>query len=148
MEKTVILPGMWGKVNSDEIDEEQMSYGIVTHRPGYKKVVFSGAVHPEGDVKEQTRQILAQKRRALGAHGGSCDDITMLRMFVRDELLSPETQVRINEARAEFFERPHYPAATMIGVADLLHEDALIEMEIEAEIPEDEWETEVITDDE
>lgn len=146
MEKTVILPGMWGKVNSDIIDEEQMSYGIISHRPGYKKVDFSGAVHPEGDIKEQTRGILAQKQRALSEHGGSFADITMLRMFVRDTILSPETQVRINEARAEFFDRPHYPAATMVGVSELLHEDALIEMEIEAEIPDDEWETEVITD--
>lgn len=148
MKKTVIFPGMWGKVNSGEIDEEQMSYGVITHRTDYKKVVFSGAVHPEGDIKEQTREILAQKQRALDAHGGSCSDITTLRMFVREEILSPETQVQINEARAEFFERPHYPAATMIGVADLLHEDALIEIEIEAEIPDDEWETEVITNDE
>lgn len=148
MEKTVILPGMWGKVNSEEIDEEQMSYGIVTHRPRYKKVVFSGAVHPDGDIKEQTRQILAQKQRALDAHGGSFDDVTILRMFVREEILSHETQVRINEARAEFFERPHYPAATMVGVGDLLHEDALIEIEIEAEIPDDDWEMEVITEDE
>lgn len=146
MKKTVILPGMWGKVNSETLDEEQMSYGIVIHRHEFKKVVFSGAVHPEGDIKEQTREILAQKQRAISAHGGSFDDITTLRMFVREEVLSPDTQVRINEARAEFFDRPHYPAATMVGVSELLHEDALIEIEIEAEIPENDWETEVITD--
>ena len=139
---------MWGKVNSDEIDEEQMSYGVMTHRSGYKKLAFSGAVSAEGDIEEQTRQILSYRQNVLNEHGGDMDDITMLRMFVREEVLSPETQVRINEVRAEFFERPHYPAATMIGVADLLHEDALIEIEIEAEIPEDGWETEVITGDE
>jgi len=148
VKKTVILPGLWGQVNSEEIDEEQMSYGVVTHRPGYRKVTFSGAVHPEGDVKEQTREVLAQKQRAIRGHGGSMDDITTLRMYVREEVLSPETQVRINEARAEFFESPHYPAATMVGVADLLSEDALIEIEIEAEIPDDDWETEVVTGDE
>lgn len=32
----------------------------------------------------------------------------------------------------------------MVGVADLLQEDALVEIEIEAEIPEDDWETEVV----
>lgn len=148
MEKTIILPGMWGKVNSDEIDGEQMSYGVLTHRTGYKKLVFSGAVSIEGDIKEQTRQILSYRQNALNKHGGDMDDITMLRMFVREEVLSPETQVQINEVRAEFFGRPHYPAATMIGVADLLHEDAFIEIEIETEIPEDSWETEVITEDE
>ena len=148
MNKTVILPGMWGDVDSEEIDEPQMSYGVATHRPGYRKVVFSGAVHPEGDAAEQTRTILAHRRHALSDLGGSMDDVTTLRLYVREEVLSEETQTRIHEARAEFFERPHYPAATMIGVADLLHEDALLEIEVEAEIPDDDWETEVVTGEE
>lgn len=50
MKKTAILPGMWGDVESDEIDELQMSYGVVTHRPGYKKVIFSGTGHPEHGI--------------------------------------------------------------------------------------------------
>lgn len=139
---------MWGSVDSDEIDEMQMSYGVVTHRPGYKKVVFSGAGHPEGDVADQTRTILSHRQQAIADLGGSMDDVTTLRMYVREEVLSPETQVRIHEARAEFFERPHYPAATMVGVADLLQDDALIEIDIEAEIPDDDWETEVVTGEE
>jgi enamine deaminase RidA (YjgF/YER057c/UK114 family) len=147
MEKTVILPGMWGTLDSDSIDEEQLSYGVVTHRPGYRKVVFSGAVHPEGGLEEQTRAILTHKRDALHDLGGSMDDVTMLRMFVREDHLSRETQVRIHEVRAEFFDRPHYPAATMVGTADLLG-DALVEIELEAEIPDDDWETDVLTGEE
>lgn len=145
MDKTVILPGMWGEVDSDEIDELQMSYGVVTHRPGYRKVTFSGAGHPDGDVAEQTRAILTHKREAIEDLGGSMDGVTTLRLFVREDVLSPETQVRIHEARAEFFESPHYPAATMVGVADLLHDGMLVEIEIEAEIPDDDWNTDVIT---
>jgi len=147
MEKTMILPGMWGTLDSDFIDEEQMSYGVVTHRPGYRKVVFSGAVHPEGDLEEQTRAILTHKRDALRNLGGSMDDVTMFRMFVREDHLSRETQVRIHEVRAEFFDRPHYPAATMVGAADRLG-DALVEIELEAEIPDDDWETDVLTGEE
>ena len=139
---------MRGRVDSDEIDEFQMSYGVVTHRPGYKKVVFSGAGHPEGDVADQTRTILSHKQQAIADLGGSMDDVTTLRLYVREDVLSPETQARIHEARAEFFERPHYPAATMVGVADLLQDDALIEIDIEAEIPDDDWETEVVTGEE
>jgi enamine deaminase RidA (YjgF/YER057c/UK114 family) len=139
---------MWGPVDSDEIDELQMSYGVVTHRSGYKKVVFSGSGHPEGDVADQTRTVLAHKEQAIADLGGSMGDVTTLRTYVREDVLSPETQVRIHEVRAEFFERPHYPAATMVGVADLLHEDVLVEIEIEAEIPDDGWGTEVVTDEE
>ena len=145
MEKTVLLPGMWGTIESDEIEEPQMSYGVVTHRPGYRKVVFSGAAHPDGDIEAQTRTILSHRQRALEDLGGSMDDVTSLRLFVREDVLSRETQVRIHEVRAEFFERPQYPAATMVGVADLLQEDALVEIELEAEIPDDDWETEVVS---
>lgn len=147
MKKTAILPGMWGDVESDEIDELQMSYGVVTHRPGYKKVIFSGTGHPEGDITEQTRGILAQIQESLADLGGSMADVTTLRLFVREDVLSQETQVQIHEVRAEFFEHPHYPAATMVGVAQLLYEEMLIEIETEAEIPEDDWETEIIDGD-
>lgn len=41
--------------------------------------------------------------------------------------------------------RRHYPAAAMVGVGDFLHEDALVEIGIEAEIPDDDWVTGVIT---
>lgn len=148
MEKTAIVPGMWGTIDSDEIDEAQMSYGVVTHRSGYRKVVFSGSVHPEGDVAEQTRAILEHKGEALADLGGSYDDVTVMRLFVREEALDRETQTRIHEVRADFFESPHYPAATMVGVADLLNEDALVEIELEAEIPDDDWETTVVGDEE
>jgi enamine deaminase RidA (YjgF/YER057c/UK114 family) len=135
---------MQGNIDSEEIDEPQMSYGVVTHRPGYKKVVLSGDVAPGGVVAEQTRTILTHKEQALADLGGSMDDLTVLRLFVREEHLSRETQMRIHEARAEFFDSPHYPAATMVGVADLLHDDALLEIELEAEIPDDDWKTDVI----
>jgi enamine deaminase RidA (YjgF/YER057c/UK114 family) len=146
VKKTVMLPGMWGAIDSETIDEAQMSYGVVTHRPGYKRVVFSGSASREGDIGEQTREILEHKRKAIADLGGSMDDVTVLRLYVREEVLSEETQTRIHEVRADFFERPHYPAATMIGVADLLGESALVEIEIEAEIPDDGWETEIIDD--
>lgn len=147
MRKTVILPGMWGNLESEEIDEEQMAYGVVTHRDGYKHVDFSGSVWTEGDIAEQTRRILSHKRNAIDELGGSMDDVTVFRAFVREEALTRENQTRMHEVRAEFFERPHYPASTTVGVADLFGEDALVEIELEAEIPDDGWETEVLTDD-
>lgn len=142
MHKHVLLPGLFGGLDdSAEVDEPQMAYGVVTERPSFRRVVFSGAVAIEGDVVEQTRTILAEKGSALADLGGSFDDVTELRLYVRAELLDEETQARIHEVRAEFFESPHYPAATMVGVADLVHDEALVEIELVAEIPDDGWET-------
>jgi enamine deaminase RidA (YjgF/YER057c/UK114 family) len=147
MEKTVIIPE-WYTVESEELDEAASAYGVITQRSGYRHVSFSGGVALEGDIKEQTRTILSHKQDALEYLGGSMSDIVTLRCFVLADILSSETQGGIHEARAEFFERPNYPASTMVGVAGLLHDDALIEIEVEAEIPEEEWDTEVITSDE
>ena len=145
MKKTVVLPGMWGEMDSETIDEPQMSYGVVTHREGYSEVSFSGSIHPEGDIADQTREILSHKSEALADLGGSMDDVTRMQLFVLDDVLSRETQVRIHEVRGEFFERPHYPAATMVGVSELLHEDALVEIELEAVIPAEDWEVAVVS---
>jgi enamine deaminase RidA (YjgF/YER057c/UK114 family) len=147
MKKTVILPEWW-TVDSDNLDEASSAYGVVTQRSDHQHVSFSGGMAPEGDVKEQTRTILSHKQDALKQLGGSMDDVTALRCFVLSDILSRETQGQIHEARSEFFDRPHYPASTMVGVASLLHDDGLIEIEIEAEIPEEDWETEVITGEE
>lgn len=142
MRKHVLLPGMFGGMDDAEgIDEPQMAYGVVTERPTFRRVVFSGAVAIEGDVAAQTRTILAEKADALDDLGGSYDDVTEMRLYVREEHLDGATQRRVHEVRGEFFESPHYPAATMVGVADLVHDDALIEIEVVAEIPDDEWET-------
>lgn len=145
MEKTVILPGMWGDIDSDQIDEPQMAYGVVTHHDDHKRVTFSGSVHPEGGIEEQVRQILTHKEHALQDLGGSMDDVVRMQLFVRDDVLSRDAQTRIHEVRAEFFDSPHYPAATMVGVSALLTDDALVEIELEAEIPAADWETDVVT---
>jgi hypothetical protein len=57
----------------------------------------------------------------------------------------------VDAVRAEFFEYPHYPASTMVGVADLLGDEMLVEVEIEAEIPREgrtETPNDAVSDDE
>ncbi|WP_168215766.1 RidA family protein [Halorussus ruber] len=99
-------------------------------------------------MAEQVRTVLTHRQHALEDLGGSLDDVVKMQLFVREEVLSRETQAAIHEVRADFFDRPHFPASTMVGVASLLHPDALVEIEIEAEIPDDEWETTVLTGEE
>lgn len=141
MRKTAILPG--GLPNPDREYEPQMCYAVATERDGYRKVDFSGGVVPEGDVTEQARAQLGHFEDALADLGGSYDDVTVTRWYVVGDHLDRETQRALHEVRAEFFERPHYPASTMVGVASLLG-DALVELEMEAEIPDDEWAVETV----
>lgn len=144
MAKTVVLPE-WRTIDSDEIDEPRSSYATITRHADHRRVVFSGAMHPGDMVAEQVRQILIHKRHALEDLGGSMDDVVSMQFFVREDVLSRETQAEIHEVRAEFFERPHFPASTMVGVASLLDPNGLVEIEIEAEIPDDDWNVEVVT---
>lgn len=74
------------------------------------------------------------------------NDVVFTRYFVREDHLDRTTQALIHEARDEFFDRPHYPASTMVGTASLLAEDALVELEVEAEIPEEAWSADVLTE--
>lgn len=147
MEKTVILPE-WRSVDSEALEEPVSSYGTVVDHGDYRRVVFSGGTWPEGDVAEQVRQVLAHRRNALEDLGGSMDDVVSMQFFVLGAVLSRETQARIHEVRDEFFTRPHYPASTMVGVDSLVVADALVEVELEAEIPEDDWDVTVVTGDE
>lgn len=145
MRKTVVLP-TWRESPSDELDEPNDAYATITQHETHRRVVFSGGLTVEGDIREQVRTILERRRQALRDFGGSMNDVVMTRYFVRDDQLDRETQAAIHEARDEFFEHPHYPASTMVGTGSLLAEDALVEIEVEAEIPNEEWEVDVLTE--
>lgn len=142
MRKTAVLPGLFGSAEDDGV-EPQMCYAVATEREGYRNVSFSGGTVPEGDIADQARQQLGHFEDALTDLGGSYDDVTMMRWYVEAPQLDRETQQRLHEVRAEFFDRPHYPASTMVGVASILG-DGLVEIELEAEIPDDEWDVDVI----
>jgi len=144
MDKTVIL--LEGRtLDPNGETEPSSSYGTVTAHDDHRRVVFSGSTWPEGDIREQVRGVLAHKEHALEDLEGCMDDVVSMQVFVREDELSRETQTAIHEVRHEFFSRPHFPASTMVGVASLLHPDALVEVELEAEIPDDRWKTDVLT---
>lgn len=145
MQKTVLLP-TWRESPADDIDGPNDAYATITDHGTHRRVVFSGGLVTEGDLREQVRAVLAHRREALRDVGGGMDDVVRTRYFLREELLDREAQATVHEARDEFFENPHYPASTMVGAGSLLVEDALVEIELEAEIPHDDWEVEVLTE--
>ena len=148
MKKTVLAPEM-SDIDSEKLETTASSVGVVTHREGYRKVALSGLVWPEGNLQTQTRTVLEHVAEIVGENlGGSMDDVTATRWYVREDALTAENRARMHEVRAEFFDLPHYPASTMIGVADLVLADAMVELEVEAEIPDDDWTVEVRSPDE
>jgi enamine deaminase RidA (YjgF/YER057c/UK114 family) len=123
-----------------------MSVGVATERSDGVEVSLSGLVHPEGTPGEQAEVIFEIIADILTNDlDGAMADITLLRFYVRDEELTAETRQELHELRREIFDAPAYPAATMVGVSDLVHDDAALEIEAEAFVPDEEYEQTVVT---
>ena len=141
MRKTILEPGRGERDDTDAAS----SLGTAVHAPGGLDVTLSGLVAPEGDAERQTRAILSRIRRVVCDDlGGELEDVTALRVFVRDDALTPETRATLDRVRRQTFEWPRYPGVTTVGVSSLGHEDALVEVEAEAFVPDDGWETAVL----
>jgi enamine deaminase RidA (YjgF/YER057c/UK114 family) len=82
--------------------------------------------HPS-DVAAQARAVFGIIERALAEGGFSLADVVRTRMFVVDMALSEALSVVHGEVFGEI-----RPAATMVGVAALMHPSLLVEIEAEA----------------
>jgi enamine deaminase RidA (YjgF/YER057c/UK114 family) len=91
----------------------------------------SGQVVGVGNMYAQARQTLENISAALAKAGVPLECVVRTRMFVTDISLQDEA----GRAHGEFF-REILPVASMIGVSALVHPDMLIEIEVEAIIPE------------
>jgi len=86
----------------------------------------------KGDMRAQTRQVLANLGNALSRAGASFEDVVRVQVFVTDL-----TEFRaIHEVRLEYFHPDHLPTSTLVQVSGLVHPDALIEIDAIAVISE------------
>ena len=76
----------------------------------------------------QAREALAIVRRVLEANGSCLADVVRTRMFVVDIAANGAA---VGEAHGEVFGAVR-PAASMLGVAALIHADMLVEVEVDA----------------
>lgn len=76
----------------------------------------------------QAREALAIVRRVLEAAGSCLADVVRTRMFVVDIAANGAA---VGEAHGEVFGAVR-PAASMLGVAALIHADMLVEVEVDA----------------
>ncbi len=76
-----------------------------------------------GDIRVQTRRLLANLRQAVEAAGGSLRDITLITAY----LIDGADVAGMNEAYVEFFQEP-YPCRATLVVKDLLYPGVKVEM--------------------
>jgi enamine deaminase RidA (YjgF/YER057c/UK114 family) len=88
------------------------------------------------DVVGQTRQALANIAAVLEAGGARPEHVARMTWYVTDKQAYNRAQRAIGEAYRAVF-GAHYPAMTLVEVADLLEPGALVEIEATAVVPRD-----------
>jgi enamine deaminase RidA (YjgF/YER057c/UK114 family) len=91
----------------------------------------SGKVVGVGDMYAQAKQTLENIAAALAKAGVPLECVVRTRMFVTDISRQDEA----GRAHGEFF-RNILPVASMYGITALVHPEMLIEIEVEAIIPD------------
>jgi enamine deaminase RidA (YjgF/YER057c/UK114 family) len=89
---------------------------------------LAGRVIHVGDALQQARVAMATALFALERAGFGVECVVQTRMYVKDLI---ENQEAVGLAHSEVFGAVR-PAATMIGVADLVDPDMLVEVEVVA----------------
>jgi enamine deaminase RidA (YjgF/YER057c/UK114 family) len=106
------------------------SQGVITPTRG--RMVFisgmtardtDGRVVGPGDIDKQTRQVCENLKQAMGAAGGTLNDIVRVDVFVRNI----EHFDAIHRVRREYFSAPA-PASTMLEVSKMVSPEMLIEI--------------------
>lgn len=85
------------------------------------------------DFTGQVEQTLRNIRAIVEAAGGQVSDIVRLTWFITDKAAYLSQQREIGAAYRAVFGR-HFPAMSVVVVAALLEDDALVEIEATAEI--------------
>ena len=86
-----------------------------------------------GDMEAQTRQVLKNVGKVLQVGGATFADVVRVQVFVTDL----QNFRAVHDVRLEYFDSDQLPASTLVQVAGLAHEDALIEIDAVAAINPD-----------
>jgi enamine deaminase RidA (YjgF/YER057c/UK114 family) len=134
----VIMPKQ--QIRSDKLREPTGVFSHATAIEAKGRLVFisgmtarqlDGSMAGVGDIEVQTRQVCENLKAAVGAAGGTMDDICRVDVYIRNM----EQFAGIHKVRAEYFKEP-LPASTMVEVSKFTSPDALIEISAIAVVPD------------
>lgn len=129
--KKKIYP-MPGEIAKEGVFAGKLAFSNAVQTTGGSLLFISGqlafdedmALIGKGDIEIQTGQVLENIRKAVADAGGTMDDIVQVQVYVTDL-----THFRkIHKVRLMYFHPDHLPASTLVKVAGLAHDDALIEI--------------------
>ena len=106
--------------------------GRIVHLKGQVALDRDGRLVGRGDLAAQLQQTLDNIAAALSAVGGEMGDIVALTQYTTDI----EGFMACGEIRKRYFQPP-YPVTTTVQVARLYDPDLLVEITVQAEVPED-----------
>jgi enamine deaminase RidA (YjgF/YER057c/UK114 family) len=135
MKKTVVQPL-----------DRPFARAVGVEQPDHSRVFLSGAFASDTGVglESQTREALAAIEALIETFDGGIADLVRVRIYV-NETLDGEAYDRVTAVRREFFpDDRHYPASTVLEVTGLVNEAYRVEVEADAIVPDEGWETEIV----
>lgn len=100
---------------------------------GQDAVDTSGIIVGKGDIKQQTKQVLANLQAALKAGGAELDHIVKWNVYV---VQGQNIQSAFEVFQQLWGRRPDPPAITVVFVSGLGNPDFLVEMDAIAVVPQ------------
>ena len=131
----VVSDGAGGGTDTEFIGPTSgFSQAVTTQGSGAKTIYISGQVGRAGEsLAIQADQAYASLRRQLEASGATPADLVKITIYMAD--YSQEDAAVLGAAQQNGFPAENLPATTLIGVASLYSDTALIEIEGMAVVP-------------
>jgi enamine deaminase RidA (YjgF/YER057c/UK114 family) len=138
--QTAKTPQVEFKNSPDISSPAGYSHAVVVNRG---KMIFlagqvglnkQGEMVGKDDFRAQASQVFVNLKAALSAVGATPKDVVKLNYYVTG--LNHDKLVAIREVRDQFIDKQHPPVSTLAGVQALFREDAMIEVEAVAVVPQ------------
>ncbi len=103
------------------------SGGSIAFISGQVATDGQGKIVGAGDIQAQAVQVFENLKLALGGIGATFEDIIKFTIYIVE--LNPERRKAVMEVRGRYISQKNPPAATMIGVDQLVEPELLVEIE-------------------
>ena len=87
----------------------------------------NGKVVGAGDIEAQAVQVFENLKRALGGIGATFEDVIKFTIYIVE--FSQERRKAVMNVRGRYISHDNPPAATMVGIDQLVEPELLVEIE-------------------